>query len=257
MRSLRLLAAATAILVLGSACSSKGGNITPPPDNTPPVASFTFVCQTFSCTFTDASTDADGTIASWSWAFGDGSTSTEQSPSHPYAGTDPASYQVTLTVTDNEGATNPTTKTVNVGPAATLECPNGTDCTIDLVSKAIVTVTKTSALGDCQLIGNAFAIIQPIQQTLFTDGCFVPAGTVYTLNGPNADKSFNGATSIQAQFTQGHAGPSAPPLGSPQLRLVGTFPDWTIQFDDGGDPTGVGEPDFNDIVLAVHAQIVP
>lgn len=255
MRSLRLLAAATAILFLNSACSSKGGNITPPPENTPPVASFTSGCQTFSCTFTDASTDADGTIASWNWAFGDGSGSNEQSPSHTYAGTDPASYNVTLTVTDNDGATNASTNTVSVGPAATLQCPNGTDCSIDLTAKAIVTVTLVSV--DCQLVGNMFAIIQPIQQTIFTDGCVTPTGTVTTLNGPNADKSFNGATSIQAQFTQGHPNPGAPAVGTPQLRLTGTFPDWTVEFDDGGNPTGVGEPDFNDIVVTVHAQTVP
>jgi PKD repeat protein len=254
MRSLRLLAAGIFILVLGSGCGDDGGNVTPP-GNTPPVASFVASCQNFTCTFTDQSTDADGTIASREWDFGDGSAhSLDQNPSYTYAGTDPASYTVTLTVTDNETVTNATTQTVNVGPTATLQCPNGTDCTIDLTSKAIVTVTLAST--DCQLIGNAFAIIQPIQQTLFTDGCQEVAGTVFTLNGPNADKSFNAATSIEGQFTQGHAGPSAPPVGTPQLQLTGTFPDWTIAFDDGGNPAGVGEPDFNDIVLTVHAQTV-
>jgi len=255
MRSIRLLAAATAILVLGSACSDKGGNVTPPPDNVAPVASFTSSCALFTCTFTDASTDADGTIASWGWDFGDGTTSNVQSPSHTYAGTDPASYNVTLTVTDNEGATNATTSTVNVSPAATLRCPNGTDCSIDLTSKAIVTVTLVSA--DCQLVGNAFSIIQPIQQTIFTDGCFTTPGTVTTLAGPNVDQSFAPGTSIQAQFTQGTPNPGAPAVGPPQLRLTGTFPDWTVEFDDGGNPTGVGEPDFNDIVVTVHAQTVP
>jgi PKD repeat protein len=255
MRSIRLLAAASAALILGSACSDKGGNITPPPPNTPPVAAFVATCTGFACVFTDQSTDADGLITSRVWDFGDLGTSPDLNPSHTYVGTDPASYTVTLTVTDDSAATNATTRTVNVGPAASLQCPNGTDCTIDVTAKAIVTVTLASR--DCQLIGNAFAIIQPIQQTLFTDGCTETAGTVYTLNGPNADKSFNPATSIQAQFTQGHAGPSAPPVGTPQLRLTGSFPDWTIDIDDGGNPTGLGEPDYNDIVLTVHAQAAP
>jgi hypothetical protein len=39
--------------------------------------------------------------------------------------------------------------------------------------------------------------------------------------------------------------------------VTGAFPDWTIEFDDGGDPTGAGEPDYNDIVLAVHATAAP
>ena len=54
--------------------------------------------------FTDESTDSDGTIASWSWDFGDTGTSTDQSPSHTYS-TD-GTYTVTLTVTDNDGYTD-------------------------------------------------------------------------------------------------------------------------------------------------------
>ncbi|MFC7503142.1 endonuclease/exonuclease/phosphatase family protein, partial [Nocardioides sp. GCM10030258] len=38
--------------------------------NQPPTASFTHSCTNLACTFTDASTDADGTIASRSWDFG-------------------------------------------------------------------------------------------------------------------------------------------------------------------------------------------
>jgi chitodextrinase len=49
--------------------------------------------------FTDGSTDPDGHILAWSWDFGDGTTSTEQSPVHTYAG--PGTYHVTLTVTDD------------------------------------------------------------------------------------------------------------------------------------------------------------
>jgi endonuclease I/PKD repeat protein len=48
------------------------------------------------------STDPDGNIATWSWTFGDGGTSTQANPSHSYAL--PGSYAVTLTVTDNQGA---------------------------------------------------------------------------------------------------------------------------------------------------------
>ncbi len=49
--------------------------------------------------FTDSST---GNLTSWSWDFGDGNTSAEQSPAHTYvtAGT----YTVSLTVTNTEGS---------------------------------------------------------------------------------------------------------------------------------------------------------
>ncbi|WP_271176070.1 PKD domain-containing protein [Leifsonia poae] len=57
-----------------------------------------------------ASTDPDGTIASYAWDFGDGDTATTPTASHTYA--QGGSYTVKLTVTDNAGATN--TKTVAV-----------------------------------------------------------------------------------------------------------------------------------------------
>lgn len=48
-----------------------------------------------------ASTDADGTIVSWSWGFGDGGTATGVSPSHTYRS--PGTYNAKLTVVDDEG----------------------------------------------------------------------------------------------------------------------------------------------------------
>ena len=49
------------------------------------------------------STDPDGTIASYLWDFGDGSTSTGARPSHTYTAT--GNYTVVLVATDNDGAT--------------------------------------------------------------------------------------------------------------------------------------------------------
>jgi PKD repeat protein len=49
--------------------------------------------------FTDQSI---GQISSWSWNFGNGSTSAEQNPSHTY--TDPGTYTVSLTVTGPGGS---------------------------------------------------------------------------------------------------------------------------------------------------------
>jgi len=60
----------------------------------------------------DESTDSDGNIAAWSWAFGDGAISAEKDPVHEYA--ELAVYEVTLTVTDNDGATDTITKVVDI-----------------------------------------------------------------------------------------------------------------------------------------------
>jgi PKD repeat protein len=77
-----------------------GGGTTP---NSPPTASFTFLCTNLTCNFTDTSADSDGTIRSWSWTFGDGGTATVQNPIHTY--TAGGTYTVSLKVTDNDDAT--------------------------------------------------------------------------------------------------------------------------------------------------------
>jgi uncharacterized protein YkwD len=51
-----------------------------------------------------ASTDPDGSIASFAWNFGDGQTGTGQKPDHVY--TTAGTFTVTLTVTDDEGASD-------------------------------------------------------------------------------------------------------------------------------------------------------
>jgi PKD repeat protein len=136
MRSIRLLAAATFILVLGSGCGD-GGGVEPGND---PVAEFTVGACTAGtpCAFTDASTDPDGnqTITSRAWDFGDpasgtANTSTETSPSHTFAAAN--TYNVKLTVTDNSGKTSVKTNPVVVAaatgtpPVASFDLP--TNCT--------------------------------------------------------------------------------------------------------------------------------
>ncbi|MEZ4701271.1 MAG: PKD domain-containing protein [Rhodothermales bacterium] len=85
--------------------------------NINPVASFTSSCTLLSCDFTDTSSDADGSVVSWSWTFGDGGTSTAQNPSHAYGAN--GTYTVGLTVTDDQGATGTTSKTVTVNDGTT------------------------------------------------------------------------------------------------------------------------------------------
>ncbi len=94
--------------------------------NNPPTASFSSSCTVLTCDFTDASVDSDGSVVSWDWTFGDGASSTDQNPSHTYAAN--GTYTVSLTVTDDMGATGTTSASVTVDdgttPTATLSVSN-------------------------------------------------------------------------------------------------------------------------------------
>jgi gliding motility-associated-like protein len=81
-----------------------------------PVAAFsaTSVCKDEPTVFTNQSTVSSGTIASYSWDFGDLNTSAAASPSNTYA-TD-GSYTVELIVVSDQGCTNSITQNITVYP---------------------------------------------------------------------------------------------------------------------------------------------
>ena len=82
--------------------------------NAAPTASFTTSCAASTCDFDGAgSSDSDGTVVAWDWTFGDGGTFSGVAPTHTYLAD--GTYTVTLTVTDNEGATGATSQTVIIG----------------------------------------------------------------------------------------------------------------------------------------------
>ena len=90
--------------------------------NLPPIAAFTITPSpaivnqvvTFNASL---SYDPDGTIVSYEWDFGDGyiTNTTEDTIKHSYS--EAGIYEVTLTVTDDNGAKNSTTKMITVVPA--------------------------------------------------------------------------------------------------------------------------------------------
>ncbi|GAA4359798.1 PKD domain-containing protein [Angustibacter luteus] len=86
------------------------------PANVNPVAAFTVTKSNLHVAVNaTTSHDPDGSISSYEWSFGDGSTDTGVTSAHDYAAGD--TYVVTLKVTDNRGGTNTTTQSVTVAPA--------------------------------------------------------------------------------------------------------------------------------------------
>ena len=84
--------------------------------NRSPSASFTLNCTHLDCSVdASGSSDPDGSIAAWQWAFGDGATANGAVATHTYAA--PGKYTVTLTVKDNLGATASASKSANATSA--------------------------------------------------------------------------------------------------------------------------------------------
>ena len=93
-----------------------GGEPPPPPpppaENVAPTATFSVDCQDLTCTFdASGSSDSDGTITDYAWAFGDGTLGSGESTTHSYS--QPGTYTVTLTVTDDDVATDSASDTAN------------------------------------------------------------------------------------------------------------------------------------------------
>lgn len=88
--------------LLFAGCHGSSRSKTPPSAPDAPTASFdatpTSGTAPLTVAFTDTST---GEVESWEWDFGDGTTSTEQNPSHTF--TEPGVYAVTLKVSNESG----------------------------------------------------------------------------------------------------------------------------------------------------------
>ena len=128
------------------------------PENQAPTANFDYSCNNLNCNFYSTATDSDGVISSVNWNFGDGATETISNPTHVYAQN--GTYAVTLTVTDNDGATDCITKQVTVTSPVTQPQNKAPTASfkVEQLNASTYTFTSTSADVDGTITGYEWRI---------------------------------------------------------------------------------------------------
>ena len=152
------------------------GTVTPPP-NEPPTAVFGASCSNLVCSFTDQSTD-DGTIAAWSWAFGDGGTSTAASPGHTYAAG--GTYTVTLSVTDDGGLVDSTSGQVTVSAGTVTITLNAALGSVAKNKRAIDLSWSGSSASQVDVYRNGSVIATTANDGAYTDSVSARKSATYT-----------------------------------------------------------------------------
>jgi PKD repeat protein len=171
--------------------------VTPPP-NTPPTAAVSATpisgYAPLSVSFSSSgSSDSDGTIAAYSWNFGDGGTSNSENPWHAY--TSAGNFTATLTVTDDRGATGSKSITIAVSnnPSLTLHVA-------DISMSKVVSRPGTSARAAVTIKGATGAVVPGVLVTGRWSGLVTGTSTLTT--GPDGVATFSSkATKKSGTFT--------------------------------------------------------
>jgi VCBS repeat-containing protein len=194
------------------------------------------------------SSDVDGSIASYSWDFGDGNGGTGANPSHTYAAA--GTYTAILTVTDDGGATDSDTTSATI--LAPNQAPVAVDDAYETDEDAQLTVQAPGVLGnDTDAEGDL------LTATLASD---VSNGTL-SLNGDGSfiytpNPNFDGTDSFTYNANDGQTDSNAATvtitvnprpvyidgLANSDIFVAGTVSgDYTLTHEDDGDAEAITE----------------
>ncbi|MCP3919009.1 MAG: PKD domain-containing protein, partial [bacterium] len=225
----------------GSDTETKTGYITV--NAAAPVAEFvgspTSGTAPLAVSFNDLST---GEIASWSWSFGDGATSTQQDPSHTY--TADGLYTVVLTVTGPGGSASETkTNYITVDAAAPVAEFVGSPASgtaplaVGFSDQSTGVITSRSwSFGD-----GATSTAQSPNHTYAQSGTYTVALTVTGPGGSGTETktdyiAVNAAVPV-AEFSGSPTSGTAPLAVSFLDASTGEIASWSWDFGDGGTAT--------------------
>ncbi len=108
------------------------------------------LCEQEAISFTDETKSTHGNVDSWTWDFGDGSTSNQPNPSHTYSS--PGTYNVKLSTTSNKGCNHDTIKTIQVYPKPNADFSYSNTCIGDSTN-----FTNQSAVNGDQIVSNTWS----------------------------------------------------------------------------------------------------
>ena len=179
-----------------------------------PVANFSFDANNLTVEFNaSASNDPDGSIANYSWSFGDESLGYGAVIVHDFA--DNGTYSTELTVTDDKGGKNSSKKSVSVSitvePAA-----SGPEAKIEIVSKdnwtVVLSGAKSKVREQGQIVSYAWSFGDGSTGTgVVVTHTFAANGTYTVVLTVTDDKGATNNTSVSITVKKPWVPPEEPP----------------------------------------------
>lgn len=212
------------------------GADSPESPNQAPTPAFTFLCDELACSFdASGSSDADGTITGYVWAFGDDTSGSGETVSHDYG--EEGTYEVRLAVTDDADAVSSLTHSVQVTQAPANQSPTaafehvceGTTCSFD--ASASNDPDGSIASWNWELGDEETADGEQVEHTYAAAGTYEVRLTV--MDGAGTSDSQTDSVTVE---NDGGEDPPQDPPGDPLDTTI--YPGEDIQAAVDANPTG-------------------